>query len=219
MTADALRLILDDDLTIEVPNCSVHVDSEPTRDVYVVHAGAEDLLEVLVPKLGPRGRSRATETPEEHTRGDTTMMRVHNHDLDPSCPETRDEVGGLVGRCVRPDLFKALGHRPAEPEDPPAVAWWLADAREVAEATMPKAVEYGSIELVEAGRTLARLMGRPNVSDQEAMEVQIYQYVMGKMGRWTAAMSRGERVSDDTVFDILVYATMVRKIRQTGEWP
>lgn len=104
------------------------------------------------------------------------------------------------------------------PHDP-AVAWWLDDAREVAEATMPKAIEYGSIELVEAGRTLARLMGRPDVSDQEAMETQIYQYVMGKMGRWTAAMSRGERVSDDTIFDLMVYAVMVRKIRQTGEWP
>lgn len=148
------------------------------------------------------------------------MMRVHNHDLDPSCPETRDEVGGLVGRCVRPDLFPG-GETimPAPREDHPAVAWWLADAREVAEATMPKAVEYGSIELVEAGRTLARLIGRPDVSDQEAMETQIYQYVMGKMGRWTAAMSRGERVSDDSILDILVYATMVRKIRQTGEWP
>ena len=100
-----------------------------------------------------------------------------------------------------------------------SVAWWVADAQENAEKTMPKAIEYGSIELVEAGRTLARLMGRPNVSDQEAMETQIYQYVMGKMGRWTAAMSRGERVSDDTIFDLLVYATMVRKIRETGEWP
>lgn len=100
-----------------------------------------------------------------------------------------------------------------------SVAWWVADAQENAEKTMPKAIEYGSVELVEAGRTLARLMGRPDVSDQEAMETQIYQYVMGKMGRWTAALSRGERVSDDTVFDILVYATMVRKIRETGEWP
>ena len=103
-------------------------------------------------------------------------------------------------------------------EDHPIVAWWLADAREVAEATVPKAVEYGSVELIEAGRTLARLMGRDEVSDQEAAEVQIYQYVMGKMGRWTAALSRGERVSDDTILDLMVYATMVRKIRQTGEW-
>lgn len=100
-----------------------------------------------------------------------------------------------------------------------SVAWWVSDAKENAEKTMPKAIEYGSIELVEAGRTLARLMGRPDVSDQEAMETMIWSYVMGKMGRWTAALSRGERVSDDTIFDILVYATMVRKIRETGEWP
>ena len=100
-----------------------------------------------------------------------------------------------------------------------SVAWWVADARENAEKTMPKAIEYGSVELIEAGRTLARLMGRPHVSDQEAMETMIWSYVQGKMGRWTAALNRGERVSDDTILDIQIYATMVKKIRDTGEWP
>lgn len=139
-----------------------------------------------------------------------------------------DDIRGLIGDPhahqqdpddIPEDLVRQIYRDLEAEQDHPVVAWWLADAREVAEATVPKAIEYGSIELVEAGRTLARLMGRDEVSDQEAMETQIYQYVMGKMGRWTAAMGRGERVSDDTVFDILVYATMVRKIRQTGEWP
>lgn len=118
---------------------------------------------------------------------------------------------------VPPAVFDSMRQQPPGAEHP-LISWWVAYARDAAERTVPKAVEYGSVELVEAGRTLARLMGRGEVSDQEAMEVQIYQYVMGKMGRWTAAMSRDERVSDDTIFDILVYATMVAKIRETGEW-
>lgn len=173
------------------------------------------------------------------TNGQTLRFPIADPEIRPTDPgpiettrpwervETRDhtieataEPEGITG------ALRSLGWcwtPPGETEgqdDPhPAVEWWVEDAREVAEATMPKAIEYGSIELVEAGRTLARLMGLPDVSDQAAMETQIYQYVMGKMGRWTAAMARGERVSDDTILDLMVYATMVRKIRQTGEWP
>lgn len=104
-------------------------------------------------------------------------------------------------------------------DEPAAVRWWMVHAYEAAQRTLPKAIEYGSVELIEAGRILARLTNQTDRSDQAAMEAQIYQYMIGKMSRWTAAMSRGERVSDDTIFDLMVYATMVRKIRETGEWP
>ena len=104
----------------------------------------------------------------------------------------------------------------------PLFHWWMQHAYEEAAHTLPKAIEYGSTELQEAGHILASLMSKPieePMSDAAAMETQIYQYVLGKVGRWTAAMRRGDRVSDDTLFDIGVYVTMVRKIRDTGEWP
>lgn len=206
MTADALRLILDDDLTIEIPIRSAHVACEYTRDVYVVHVRAEDLLEVLAPEMDPRGAPEATETLEgpHELRGDPEA-----HQQDP------DDIPDDLART----LFTGGETFMTEHQEEPTLAWWVTDAREVAEATIPKAVEYGSTELIEAGRTLARLMGRPDVSDQEAMETMIWSYMAGKMGRWTAALNRGERVSDDTVLDIQVYATMVRRIRQAGVWP
>ena len=106
--------------------------------------------------------------------------------------------------------------------DSPLIHWWMHDAFAEALATAPKAEEYGSTELAEAGHVLSSLLAHPiesPTSDAAAMETQIFQYVLGKIGRWTAAMRRGERVSDDTLFDIGVYVRMVHKIRQTGEWP
>lgn len=105
--------------------------------------------------------------------------------------------------------------------DSPLIHWWINASIEDALATAPKAEEYGSIELAEAGHVLASLMRHPihAGNDAAAMETQIFQYVLGKIGRWVAAMRRGERVSDDTLFDIGIYVKMVRKIRETGVWP
>lgn len=83
---------------------------------------------------------------------------------------------------------------------------------------LQKAAEYGSVELIEAGRTLSSIMQIDDIPDSWAAENQIYQYVLGKLGRWTAAMRRGEQVSQDTVHDIFVYSLMVLKLRETGEW-
>lgn len=106
--------------------------------------------------------------------------------------------------------------------DSPLIHWWIHNAFSEAIATAPKAEEYGSAELAEAGHVLSSLLAIPiesPTSDAAAMETQIFQYVLGKIGRWTAAMRRGERVSDDTLFDIGIYVKMVLKIRETGEWP
>ena len=104
--------------------------------------------------------------------------------------------------------------------DSPLIHWWIGFAFAEVMATAPKAEEYGSTELVEAGAVLQSMLSHPiGTSDASAMEVQIYLYVLGKIGRWTAAMRCGERVSDDTLFDIGVYVRMAQKIRDTGEWP
>lgn len=110
-----------------------------------------------------------------------------------------------------------------ERDDPdPAVVWWIQQAYDEATQTLKKAHEYGSTELVYAGRVMAQVHSRMEdreLSDMQAAELQIYQYVLGKMGRWTAAMRRGEFVSDDTLLDIGVYVRMVQKMRSTGTWP
>lgn len=96
--------------------------------------------------------------------------------------------------------------------------WWLKQATDEARATVPKAIEYGSDDLMEMGRTLAQVTGR-EMTPQECAEFGIYWYVLGKMARWTAAVKDGRPVSDDTILDIGVYTKMVQRIRQEGGWP
>ena len=100
--------------------------------------------------------------------------------------------------------------------------WWLDTAHDEIFPLTKKMVEYGgngrAIDLIEIGRNLARLSKR-DVDDAEATELGIYFYLLGKMGRWTAAVQEGRRVSDDTLHDIAIYTKMVQRTRQKGAWP
>lgn len=96
--------------------------------------------------------------------------------------------------------------------------WWMELAGEEFDRTAPKAVEYGATDLRDIGLTLARAMGRV-VDDEEAAELGVYFYLLGKMSRWTDAVCRGERPSDDTLFDTGVYVRMAQRIRVAGGWP
>lgn len=96
--------------------------------------------------------------------------------------------------------------------------WWLHQATTEINRTVPKVVEYGATDLVEIGRTLAANMGR-EVSDEEATELGIYFYLVGKLARWTDAVRRQERPSDDTLFDLGVYVRMAQRNRSAGGWP
>lgn len=98
--------------------------------------------------------------------------------------------------------------------------WWIEQAKQEVEAVAPKAVEYGASDLAEIGRTMGQAMGRNgDVSDEEATELGIYFYMLGKMARWTAAVKEGRRVSDDTILDIGIYNKMVQRNRAVGGWP
>lgn len=98
--------------------------------------------------------------------------------------------------------------------------WWLENATQAVELVAPKAVEYSAIDLIEYGRTLALVMGLDHaVSEEEATEIGIWGYLVGKVARWTGAIKEGRRVSDDTIFDIKIYATMAERTRAVGGWP
>lgn len=96
--------------------------------------------------------------------------------------------------------------------------WWLGLARDEIARTVPKAIEYGSTDLVDIGRDLADCLGR-RVTDEVAAELGIYFYLRGKLARWRDAIIRGERPSDDTLFDIGVYVRMAQRVRVAGGWP
>lgn len=118
--------------------------------------------------------------------------------------------------------FVALDETNLMPLDPEQELrqWWFKKANDEIERTVPKAVEYGSDDLVEIGRQMADAMDREvALSDSELAELGVYFYMVGKMARWTSAIRRGDKVSDDTLFDIGVYVRMAQRIRHSGGWP
>lgn len=112
----------------------------------------------------------------------------------------------------------------ATPGDPHAdmraelTDWWVELATQEADKVVPKAVEYGALDLIQIGQDLALCAGR-EVTDEEAAEMGVYFYLRGKLARWTDAVITGRRVSDDTLHDIGVYVRMAQRIRAKGSWP
>lgn len=96
--------------------------------------------------------------------------------------------------------------------------WWMQQAENEIARTVPKAVEYSAVDLMDIGHDLARTMGR-EVSDEEAAELGVFFYLRGKVARWVGSVMAGTRVSDDTLFDIGVYVRMAQRIREFGAWP
>jgi hypothetical protein len=120
--------------------------------------------------------------------------------------EANEFFGSLPDDDARAEMKRELG------------SWWLALAEAEVEAVVPKAVEYGALDLIDIGHDLARTAGRV-VSDEEAAEMGVYFYVRGKLARWTDALVRHARPSDDTLHDLGVYVRMAQRIRAAGGWP
>lgn len=97
--------------------------------------------------------------------------------------------------------------------------WWETRSKAEMDACIPKAVEYGSTDLAVIGRAQGRLMGRHNLNNEEATELGIFFYLIGKIARWEDALTHGRRVSDDTLHDIAVYTKMEQRNRAVGGWP
>jgi hypothetical protein len=100
--------------------------------------------------------------------------------------------------------------------------WWLEMAKNEIEPMTAKMVEYGgngrAEDLIQIGQTIALTAGR-KIGDEEATELGIYFYLIGKMARWTAAVVEGDRPSDDTLSDISIYTRMAQRARHAGGWP
>lgn len=96
--------------------------------------------------------------------------------------------------------------------------WWMQQAEDEVALTVPKAIEYSAVDLMDIGHDLARTMGR-EIDDEEAAELGVFFYLRGKVARWVGAVIAGQRVSDDTLHDISVYCRMAQRIREVGSWP
>lgn len=97
-------------------------------------------------------------------------------------------------------------------------AWWAEVSADDVEPAIIKGKEYGSLDLIVIGRTMREMIGiAPDVVSDA--EVGIIFYQLGKVARAVSAIHSGRRPSDDTWHDIVVYGMMVRRIRETGQWP
>lgn len=140
-------------------------------------------------------------------------------DLPGHVAEYHPEQGGLA---IGTGSGGPVGMQPAA-EQPelrtlPLDDWWLATAEDEIERTVPKVREYGATDLIDIGLMLARTMGR-TIDIEEATELGIFFYLIGKIARWQSAIERGDRPSDDTLFDIGVYIRMAQRTRYAGSFP
>jgi hypothetical protein len=95
--------------------------------------------------------------------------------------------------------------------------WFKRHVRRVADATVPKAVEYGSSDLHAIGIQMAVL--KPELlTVVNPEELAIAFYLQGKVARLFGAYERGEAPSDDTWFDCEVYSQMAQYVREHGKW-
>lgn len=108
-------------------------------------------------------------------------------------------------------------------EDPSAAlaAWWRGEAEHEIHRTVPKAIEYGSGDLIDIGRQLAACISSfpASASEADMAELGVAFYAYGKMARIMSAIQEGRKPSDDSWFDLGVYARMAQRIRQAGSWP
>ncbi len=170
------------------------------------------------PPAGPKESTNISELPDVHVQIPVDAAALVDNPNLSSIPMTAGIPLSPYGLTTpTADAQRVFEYLMANMNDP-TVIWWLKKAVEEIDTTVEKAREYGSAELEYAGHVMARI-GDRKVSAAEAMELQVYHYVLGKLGRWTSAVIRGEQVSDDTLFDIGVYVRMVQRIRDTGEWP
>lgn len=133
-------------------------------------------------------------------------MDSHNHDRDQPCTE----------RCP---MWKTNTDGSYDNVRNAVADWWRDIAEQEIAKVVPKAIEYGSTDLYEIGRALGMVFGWENLSHEEATELGIYFYELGKFARWTDAIRNRRRVSDDTLHDLGVYVRMAQRNRAVGGWP
>lgn len=130
-----------------------------------------------------------------------------------------DQAPEAVGDTTegREDAIPALPRDHAYRE---LASWWRAHAEDEIRSVVPKAIEYGSGDLADIGRELARFQGIQEVlTDQRAVELGIFFYVKGKLARWADALLHQRECSLDTLFDLDIYTKMAIRNREVGGWP
>lgn len=101
--------------------------------------------------------------------------------------------------------------------------WWRDYSDKTFEAIAPKVVAYSSTDLEMMGVGL-RALTAADIADQgEADQFGLYAacafYALGKIARISGALEKGMLPGPDSEMDLMVYAIMMRRIREKGGWP
>lgn len=101
--------------------------------------------------------------------------------------------------------------------------WWQDVGMRELEELLPKAKRYGALDLDAIGFVLSRMLDPEGKMHEPTkafrQELACHFYLLGKVGRMASAYQAGELPSDDTLMDAAIYARMMQRIRQNGQWP
>jgi hypothetical protein len=86
--------------------------------------------------------------------------------------------------------------------------WWTQHASDEVDAMLKKLDEYGAGDLYEIGYQIAKVAQR-EVTREQAYELGVMFYAVGKMQRIISAAEQSREASTDTWHDLAVYSKMV----------
>jgi hypothetical protein len=98
--------------------------------------------------------------------------------------------------------------------------WYHRHQGEVVPPTIAKSIEYGGADLRIMGAAMRELANgvRWEPTEQEALEMALGFYLLGKVARMFGAWAKGRSPGSDTPFDTEIYSQMFQKVRETGRW-
>lgn len=101
--------------------------------------------------------------------------------------------------------------------------WAMSTLEDDLNRTLPKIAEYGNgneyDDLAMFGDMVNALTQGKMLDPQARKEAGAMVYIGGKVARAISSYAAGQVPSDDTWFDIFIYAMMGRRLRETGTWP
>lgn len=130
-------------------------------------------------------------------------------------------------RTVEPNGVAFMVEDPFPPvEQTPSARLWdwaMSTLEDDLNRTLPKIAEYGNgneyDDLAMFGDMVNALTQGKMLDPQARKEAGAMVYIGGKVARAISSYAAGQVPSDDTWFDIFIYAMMGRKLRETGTWP
>lgn len=99
-------------------------------------------------------------------------------------------------------------------------AWYNKQTDADRDMGLAKRRDYGSADLILMAAGMRILANSPawDPSEQDAIEMALGFYQLGKIARKFGAWAQGKQPNIDSDVDLGVYAMMARRVREVGSW-